>query len=80
MRTSRRALARDPYLDASQFTVIVRNGEVDLYGAVSSRFDRMHAESVASMAPGVIEVHNQVKVPSIRNLAAKSDWEIQQDI
>jgi osmotically-inducible protein OsmY len=74
------ALARDPYLDASRITIVVRNGEADLYGTVSSRFDRMHAESVASRARGVIEVNNQIEVPRIETLAAKSDWEVLQNI
>jgi osmotically-inducible protein OsmY len=74
------ALARDPYLDRSDITVTVWDGEVNLYGLVDSKFEQTHAESVASWVYGTVKVNNHIQVRQVTSMAPKSDSEILQDL
>ncbi|MDY7108424.1 MAG: BON domain-containing protein [Planctomycetota bacterium] len=58
----RRALGRDPYVERFDVAVVVRNGKVDLYGDVDTRFERRRAADVASRVKGVIDVVNHIDV------------------
>jgi hypothetical protein len=49
-------------IDASDMTVAVKDREVTLSGTVNSRGAKRMAEDLADAVPGVINVHNQLKV------------------
>jgi osmotically-inducible protein OsmY len=55
-------LAEDPYVDASDVEVAVRDGEVTLTGIVRSRHEKRDAEETIESIPGVRDVHNQLRV------------------
>ena len=55
-------LSYDPYVDASDIEVIVRNGEVTLSGSVDSRQSKRLAEDVTSDVLGVRDVHNTLRI------------------
>jgi len=52
----------DPYLDATDIDVEVKNGEVMLTGNVSERFEKRMAEHIAENIPGVVHVENRIRV------------------
>ena len=52
----------DPMLDASEITVVVNKGEVNLSGLVTSRDQKRRAEDVAERISGVKDVTNQLRV------------------
>jgi hypothetical protein len=54
-------LTENPYLDASDMEVRVKNGEVTLSGAVDDRRAKRLAEDIAESVTGVKEVHNELK-------------------
>jgi hypothetical protein len=56
------ALTDDEHLDASSIAVSVADGIVSLDGTVSSNEDRRRAEDLAAHRPGVLDVHNRIKV------------------
>ena len=56
------SLADDDRLDASNIEVTVKDGEVQLSGAVNSREDKRWAEMLAERISGVKEVQNSVRV------------------
>ncbi len=49
-------------LDATEIEVSVANGEVMLSGTVATRMEKRLAEDIADAAPGVLEVHNRLRV------------------
>jgi hypothetical protein len=55
-------LTDDPYIDASNMEVTVKDCEVTLSGTVSSREDKRRAEDVAERISGVKDVHNSLRV------------------
>ena len=55
-------LTDHPWLDASNIEVEVDQSEVTLSGLVDSRQDKRLAEDVAESVPGVIDVHNQLRI------------------
>jgi len=57
-----RALARDPYVERYEISVISINGIVDLYGVVDSYFEKIQAGDVASRVKGVVAVDNNLTV------------------
>lgn len=55
-------LTDDYYLDASQISVEVNNGEVSLSGNVNSRFAKRHAEDLVEDVSGVSHCENRIRV------------------
>lgn len=53
-------LARDPWLDASDIEVEVRDGEITLTGRVPNREQKRIADHIAHAVPGVRDVHNRL--------------------
>lgn len=58
----RAALARNPYTDQYEISVVVANGVADLYGSVDTFFEKSEAEDVASRIGGIISVDNRLRV------------------
>jgi len=56
------ALTEDPYIDASDISVAVANGEVTLSGRTATREERRRAEDHAERALGVRHVRNDIRV------------------
>jgi osmotically-inducible protein OsmY len=65
-------LTDDPYLDASDVAVTVKDGEVTLSGMVARRSDKRRAEDLADAVSGVGHVQNNLRVRP-RSDAAASD-------
>lgn len=57
-------LTEDPYLDASNMEVQVKECEVTLSGSVNSREDKRRAEDLIERISGVKDVHNHLRVAS----------------
>lgn len=55
-------LAQHGRLDARAINVRIENGEILLQGIVKSGQDKRIAEDVAASVPGVIDVHNQLRI------------------
>ncbi len=55
-------LTDDAWLDASEIEVLVKDGEVTLSGAVSSRDDKRRAEDLADQVSGAKHVQNNLRV------------------
>jgi hypothetical protein len=55
-------LTDDPFIDASNIEVEVREREVILSGTVASRGLRRRAENLAEMASGIAHVQNNIRV------------------
>jgi osmotically-inducible protein OsmY len=55
-------LTRDPYVDASDFEVEVKDGEVTLVGTVVDRRQKRWAEDIIEAVPGVRDIHNRIRV------------------
>jgi hypothetical protein len=55
-------LTEDPFIDASNVEVVVKDGEVTLNGTVSSRGLKRRAEDLAELASGVAHVQNNLRV------------------
>ncbi len=55
-------LTRHGQLDASDMIVRTENGDVTLEGTVATRRMKHLAEDIAASVPGVIDVHNDLKV------------------
>ena len=55
-------LADDPYVDASDIEVSVKDGEVTLSGMVHSRHEKRNAEECIEHLSGVKDVHNHLRV------------------
>lgn len=57
-------LTDDPWVDASEVEVTVRNAEVTLSGTVRDREDKRRTEDITENISGVREVHNNLRVGS----------------
>jgi osmotically-inducible protein OsmY len=55
-------LADDGWVDASDVTVNVQNGEVTLTGSAPDRFSKRRAEDIAEAVSGVRNVENRIRV------------------
>lgn len=55
-------LAHHGQLDARAINVRIQNGEILLQGIVNSRRDKRLAEDIAESVPGVVDVHNQLRL------------------
>lgn len=55
-------LTEDAYIDASEITVRVSNGEVTLEGTADTRMARRRAEDIAESISGVSHVQNNIRV------------------
>lgn len=75
----REALRLDPFVQRRNLDITVHDGEVRLQGNVGSEFEKERAESAASAAAGVVEVHNDLTI-STEEFGWKSDWAIREDI
>lgn len=54
-------LMEDPFIDASNIEVVVKDGEVTLNGTVSSRGLKRRAEDLAELSSGVAHVQNNLR-------------------
>ena len=59
---SKKTLELTQFVDASEMTVRVENGEVTLSGTVADRDSKRRAERLAESAGGVSDVQNNIKV------------------
>jgi osmotically-inducible protein OsmY len=74
----RAGLARDPYVEQHEISVLVSNHGVVLNGTVDSQYEKLRAEDVASRVQRVVAVRNNL---SVRDLwTEKDDWEIKEDV
>lgn len=55
-------LTDDPYLDASEIQVAVKDSEVTLSGTITRREDKRRAEDLAELVSGVTHVQNNLRV------------------
>jgi len=55
-------LTDDSWIDASEITLAVAHGEVTLEGTVPDRESKRRAERIAGDLPGVIDVHNRLRI------------------
>jgi len=55
-------LTDDPYLDASDIQVSVKDSEVTLSGTIARREDKRRAEDLAELVSGVTHVQNNLRV------------------
>jgi osmotically-inducible protein OsmY len=58
----REAIARDPIVELYEITVTVNDGIAYLSGTVDSFFEKGHADDIASLIYGVVEVRNNLIV------------------
>jgi osmotically-inducible protein OsmY len=64
-------LTQDWYVDGTEITVSVDDGEVTLDGVVENRAEKRLAEDCADSVPGVIDVHNNLRIRQPDKAAAK---------
>ena len=64
-------LTDDWYVDGTEITVSVDNGEVTLDGIVENRAEKRLAEDCADSVPGVVDVHNRLRIRQPEKPAAK---------
>jgi osmotically-inducible protein OsmY len=55
-------LTDDWYVDGTEITLSVDNGEVTLDGVVENRAEKRLAEDCADSVPGVVDVHNRLRI------------------
>ena len=55
-------LTEDWYVDGTEITVTVDNGEVTLDGVVENRAEKRLAEDCADSVDGVTDVHNRLRI------------------
>jgi hypothetical protein len=55
-------LSWDDEIDATDITVVVAGGEVTLEGNVTTRHMKRLGEDIAEQVPGVVDVHNRLRV------------------
>jgi hypothetical protein len=66
-------LTDDPYIDASDIEVSVKDRDVTLSGLVQSRADKRRAEDLAELVSGVGNVQNNLRVRTREELAARAN-------
>jgi osmotically-inducible protein OsmY len=64
-------LTDDWYVDGTEITVSVDSGEVTLDGVVENRAEKRLAEDCADSVPGVVDVHNRLRIRQLEKAAAK---------
>lgn len=57
------AIARQGWIDATDVEVRVQSGEVILSGTVAHREDKRALERMIEDLPGVVDVHNEIRIP-----------------
>lgn len=67
----RACLTDDWYVDGTEITVSVDSGEVTLDGVVENRAEKRLAEDCADSVPGVLDVHNRLRIRQPDKPAAK---------
>jgi len=75
---TRRAIARDPYVEKRNVIVECENAHASLYGYVDTDFEKQHAVWTASCQKGVVHVNDYLAVR--KNWIPKSDAAIQADL
>jgi osmotically-inducible protein OsmY len=63
-------LERDPYIDASEILISVKNGVVTLEGSVDDRMQKHRAEDTADACSGVKDVQNRI------NVSRRDQWDL----
>jgi osmotically-inducible protein OsmY len=66
-------LTEDWYVDGTEITVSVDDGEVTLDGVVENRAEKRLAEDCADSVQGVIDVHNNLRIRQPDKAAAKNE-------
>lgn len=66
-------LTDDPYLDASDIQVSVKDGEVTLSGTIARREDKRRAEDLAELVSGVGHVQNNLRVKPAEDATARAN-------
>ena len=66
-------LTEDWYVDGTEITVSVDNGEVTLDGVVENRAEKRLAEDCADSVPGVADVHNHLRIRQADKSAGEKD-------
>ncbi len=66
-------LTDDWYVDGTEITVSVDNGEVTLDGIVENRAEKRLAEDCADSVPGVVDVHNRLRIRRPDKPAGKNE-------
>lgn len=66
-------LTDDPYIDASDIQVSVKDNEVTLSGTILRRQDKRRAEDLAELVSGVTHVQNNLRVRPIEDAAARAN-------
>ena len=64
-------LTDDPYLDASDIAVSVKDSEVTLSGTILRREDKRRAEDLAELVSGVTHVQNNLRLKSREETAVR---------
>jgi hypothetical protein len=64
-------LTDDWYVDGTEITVSVDNGEVTLEGVVENRAEKRLAEDCADSVAGVLDVHNHLRIRQANEPAGK---------
>ena len=75
---TRKALARDPYVEKHNIVVECENAHTSLYGYVDTEFEKEHAVWTTSCQKGVVHVNDYLAVRA--NWVPKSDAVIQADL
>jgi osmotically-inducible protein OsmY len=65
-------LSDDPWVDATEISVTVNNGEVTLTGTVNQRSDKRRAEDIAEAVSGVKNVENRLRITTQNETRADS--------
>jgi osmotically-inducible protein OsmY len=55
-------LTEDPFIDASEITVDVHNGEATVQGTVQARTQKYAIEDLILNVAGVTELHNRIRI------------------
>ena len=66
-------LTDDWYVDGTEITVSVDNGEVTLEGVVENRAEKRLAEDCADSVPGVVDVHNRLRIRQAETPAKRNE-------
>jgi osmotically-inducible protein OsmY len=66
-------LTEDWYVDGTEITVSVDNGEVTLDGIVENRAEKRLAEDCADSVASVVDVHNRLRIRQTDKATAKNE-------